>query len=85
MLSIEDAAKSLQRTYLAAGFAAISGNKDTIKAAFAAHEDAARDLALAVLDDEHSTLRRCNCITWAEGDRCRDYKASRTKIENLGK
>lgn len=48
-------------------------------------EDAARALALAVLDDEHSTLRRCNCITWAEGDRCRDYKASRARIEALGK
>ena len=52
-----------------------------------AEKDAARALAQAALDGAHSHegLYRCNCTTWAEGDRCREYKIDRTKIEALGK
>ena len=82
MLSIEDAAKSLQRTYLAAGFAAISGNKDTIKAAFAAHEDAIKTGFLAVFDevapsDYAHACNPSNC------DICK-CRVVRAEIENLG-
>ena len=43
--------------------------------------------AMAVLDGAHSHegLYRCNCTTWAEGDRCREYRADRAKILALGK
>ena len=46
-----------------------------------------RILALAVLDGAHSHegLYRCNCTTWAEGDRCREYRTDRAKILALGK
>lgn len=48
---------------------------------------ALRALALAVLAAEHNiqATDRCNCMTWAEGDRCRDYKALRARIEALGR
>ena len=90
MPSIEDAAKSLQRTYLAAGFAAISGNKDTILAAFAAHEDAARTLALAVHWEMVEILRPLAPLV-GKTNMAALYKANdagvalRAQIENLGK
>ena len=83
MLSIEEAAKSLQRTYMAAGFAAISGNKDTIKAAFAAHEDAIRAGFLAVLEEAENS----GCIYPGCDHPCTDcpIDALRAKIKALGK
>lgn len=48
---------------------------------------AARAYGLAVLDAAHSHpgLYRCNCTTWAEGDRCREYRTDLARIRALGK
>ncbi len=79
MVSIEEAWEALEDELLHA--------PDAQGTAIGA-EDAARALALAVLDREHSEYRYpvgCSCITWADGDRCRGYREGRTRIECLGK
>lgn len=44
---------------------------------------------LAVLEAAHTDAggrsNNCNCTSWAEGDRCWDYKTARAQIEALGK
>ena len=72
-MTIEEARQKLEQAYLAAGFAAMSGNKATIHAAYEAFQARTCDAMLAVLDEAE------NIPTGRHGDV--EAEALRTRIK----
>lgn len=75
--SIEEAWAACEKSYMAAGFAALGGNKEMITAAFETHRGDLRALALAVLEKTLPRKEGCHC------DDCVRCRAVRVRIEQI--